>query len=103
MHEPFFGRDDDTAGLGVNFTQVSNSATGLDEDTAAANPGVYSPIRHNETVFEATYQYEVMPWWQVQPDLQYVVNPGAGIVNPNDPTQKIKNEFVVGVRTNITF
>jgi porin len=103
MHEPFFGRDDDTAGLGVNFTQVSNSATGLDEDTAAANPGVYSPIRHNETVFEATYQYEVMPWWQVQPDLQYVLNPGAGIVNPNDPTQKIKNEFVAGVRTNITF
>ncbi len=60
------------------------------------NPGVYSPIRHNETVFEATYQYQVMPWWQVQPDLQYVFNPGAGIVNPNDPTQKIKNELVVG-------
>ena len=31
MHEPFFGRDDDTAGLGMGFTQVSNSATGLDQ------------------------------------------------------------------------
>ena len=36
------------------------------------------------------------------PDIQYVINPGAGIVNPNNPTQKIKNEFVIGLRTNIT-
>jgi porin len=103
MHEPFFGRDDDIAGVGVNFTQVSSGATGFDQDTAFYNPGVYSPIRHNETVFEATYQYEVMPWWQVQPDIQYVLNPGAGVVNPDAPTQKVKNELVLGLRTNITF
>ena len=59
--------------------------SGLDQDTAFYNPGVYSPVRHNETFFEATYQYQVMPWWQIQPDIQYVFNPGAGIVNPNDP------------------
>jgi porin len=103
MHEPILGRDDDTAGIGVNFAQVSNGATGLDRDTAFYNPGVYSPVRHNETVFEATYQYQVMPWWQVQPDIQYVLNPGAGIVNPYVPTQKIKDELVVGLRTNVTF
>ena len=103
MHEPILGRDDDTAGIGVNFTRVSNSATGLDQDTAFYNPGVYSPVRHNETVFEATYQYQVMPWWQLQPDIQYVLNPGAGVVNPDAPTQKIKNELVLGLRTNITF
>jgi porin len=103
MHEPFFGRDDDTAGVGVNFTQVSSGASGLDQETALYNPGVYSPIRHNETVFEATYQYEVMPWWQVQPDIQYVLNPGAGVANPDAPTQKIKNELVLGMRTNVTF
>jgi len=103
MHEPFFGRDDDTAGLGIGFARVSNSATGLDVDTAATNPGVYSPVRHNETFLEATYQYQVMPWWQIQPDVQYVFNPGGGIVDPNNPTQKVKNEAVLGIRTNITF
>ncbi len=103
LHEPFFGRDDDTFGLGVNFARVSNSATGFDVDAAFYNPGVYSPIRHNETVLEATYQYQVTPWWQIQPDIQYVFNPGAGIVNPNDPTEKVKNEAVLGLRTNITF
>jgi porin len=103
MHEPFFGRDDDTFGLGVDFARVSNSATGFDLDTAFYNPGVYSPARHNETVLEATYQYQVMPWWQIQPDIQYVFNPGGGIVNPDNPTQRIKNEAVLGLRTNITF
>ena len=103
MHEPFFGRDDDTFGLGVDFARVSNSATGFDLDTAFYNPGVYSPARHNETVLEATYQYQVAPWWQIQPDVQYVFNPGGGIVNPNNPTERIKNEAVLGIRTNITF
>ncbi len=103
MHEPILGRDDDTAGLGMGVARVSNSATGIDEDTAYYNPTVFSAVRHTETYLEATYQYQVMPWWQIQPDIQYVFNPGAGIVNPYDPTQKIKNELVVGLRTNITF
>ena len=45
MHEPFFGRDDDTAGVGIGFARVSDSVTGLDLDTAFYNPGVYSPVR----------------------------------------------------------
>jgi porin len=103
MHEPFFGRDDDTAGIGMGVARVSNSVSGFDADTAFYNPTVYSPVRHTETFLEATYQYEVMPWWQVQPDIQYIFNPGAGIANPYDPSQKLKNEFVVGLRTNVTF
>jgi porin len=103
MHEPILGRDDDTAGVGVNFAQVSSGATGLDQDTAFFNFPAFSPVRHNETVLEATYQYQVMPWWQIQPDVQYVLNPGAGIVNSYDPMQKLKNELVFGLRTNITF
>ena len=40
---------------------------------------------------------QVTPWWQIQPDIQYVFNPGAGIVNPERPDgQKIGNE--AGVR-----
>jgi porin len=39
----------------------------------------------------------------VQPDLQYFINPGLGIANPDQPEQRIKNEFVVGLRTNVNF
>jgi porin len=103
IHEPLPGRGGDVFGLGMGFARVSNSVTAFDQDTALNSPGVYSPARHTETYIEATYQYQVMPWWQIQPDIQYVFNPGAGIVNPNDPAQSVKNELVVGVRTNITF
>ena len=60
-------------------------------------------MRSAETFLEATYQAQLLPSWQIQPDVQYVINPGAGIANPDDPNQRIKNEFVVGVRTNVTF
>ena len=101
MHEPVVGRDDDVAGIGILYTNVTSGASGFDQQTAYYNPGVYSPIRSAETVIEATYQYEVTPWLQIQPDAQYVINPGAGIVNPNDPTSKIRNEAVFGVRFNM--
>ena len=39
----------------------------------------------------------------IQPDLQYFINPGLGIANPENPTQRIKNEFVLGLRTNVNF
>jgi porin len=52
---------------------------------------------------EATYQYQVRPWMQLQPDLQYVFSPGAGIANPNLTTQRLQNEFVLGVRANVLF
>ena len=49
------------------------------------------------------YQYQVAPWWQIQPDIQYVFNPGGGIANPNAPSQRVGNELVLGLRTNILF
>jgi porin len=103
MHEPIAGRPSDILGLGFGYARVSNSASGFDRDTAFFNPGVYSPVRHSETFIEATYQYQATPWWLIQPDFQYVFNPGAGVVNPNAPTQKVKDEAVIGVRTTITF
>ena len=59
MHEPFFGRDDDTVGLGMGYARVSGSVDRARSDTDFYNPGVYSPVRDNETFLEATYQYQV--------------------------------------------
>ena len=106
-HEPFRNRPDDTFGVGMGMVRVSSGAAGFDRDTAsfAAQAGTagYYPIRSSETFLEATYQWQVHPWWQIQPDFQYVWNPGGGIVDPDAPTRRIRNEVVIGVRTNILF
>ncbi len=59
--------------------------------------------RAAETFIEVTYQVQLAPWWQVQPDFQYVFMPGGGIPNPSNPPRRIGNEAVFGLRTNITF
>ncbi|WP_198382020.1 carbohydrate porin, partial [Burkholderia ubonensis] len=61
------------------------------------------PVRRAETVVEATYQYQVTPWWQLQADLQHFFRPSGGIPNPNAAGARIGDETVVGVRTTITF
>jgi porin len=76
MREPIVGRKMDAVGVSVDYARVSNSAAGFAFDTPFFNPGVFSPPRRSETVIEATYQYQVTPWWQIQPDIQYVFNPG---------------------------
>jgi porin len=100
--EPFEHRDNDIAGLGVGYAHVSSNAASLDNATQFYS-GTYTPSRSSETFIEATYQYSIVPWWQIQPDFQYVFNPGGGLANPNDPTERIKNEAVFGIRTNVTF
>jgi porin len=101
LKDPLPGRADDTFGTAVGLIHVSDRVAALDNDFTAL--GVFTPARSVETVVELTYQYQVTPWWQLQPDFQYVFNTGGGEANPNVPTQKIKNEAVIGVRTNIAF
>lgn len=102
MHEPFLHRDDDTFGIGMGYAKVSGSASALDGATAAYT-GAFVPKRGGETFVEMTYQYQATPWWQIQPDIQYVFNPGGGVANPSAPSQRIKNELVLGLRTNVLF
>ena len=102
LKAPFAGRDSDTVGLGYGFARISGSASSLDKDTARF-PGTAVPVRSSESFIELTYQAQVTPWWLVQPDLQYFFNPGGGIPNPLVPGARIKDEFVLGLRTNITF
>jgi porin len=107
MHEPLRNRPDDTFGLGMGYARLSSAVVGYDTDAAAygaiSSPGTYYPIRSAETYVEATYQYQVRPWCQLQPDIQYVFNPGGGIVDPSAPSQRIQNELVLGVRMTILF
>ncbi|BBP02279.1 carbohydrate porin [Sulfuriferula nivalis] len=95
FHSPFRNRAADTFGIGTGYAHVSNQAPQqvLQE---------LDSIPRGEAFAELTYQYQLKPWIQIQPDIQYVVNPGAGVIVP-DSTTRIKNELVAGVRTNISF
>jgi porin len=106
-HDPVANRPDDTLGVGLGYAKVSRDVTAADTDAAIiasqSDPTSYNPIRHDETYIEATYQYQMRPWWQIQPDFQYVFSPGGGVANPIQPDQRVKNEAVFGVRTNVLF
>ncbi|PQV44230.1 carbohydrate porin [Paraburkholderia sp. BL21I4N1] len=102
LKAPFKGRDNDVAGLAVGYAKIGAHAQGLASDTAALGTPGY-PSRSAETVVEATYQYQVAPWWQLQADIQYVFRPAGGVPDPLNPAQRVGNEAVVGLRTNIVF
>jgi porin len=102
LRDPFTYRTDDSFGLGVGYAHVSRQVAAYDQDVAQTT-GTFDPPQSGETYVEATYQYQVTPWLQLQPDVQYVFNPGGGVPDPSDPTQRVKDELVVGARTNILF
>lgn len=102
LKAPLPGRDDDSFGIGVGYARISPAATDLDRDSnrfADAD----DPVRHGETFIEATYQFQAAPWWQIQPDFQYVFSPGGGIRDQSEASGRIKNEAIFGLRTLITF
>src|SRR5262249_53674264 len=97
-----FGRKDDAAGIAFGYSRIGGAARGFDRDTAAfTNSGF--PIRSGEAVLELTYQFQVTGWWQLQPDFQYVFNPGGSIPDPTRPGRRIGDAAILGLRTSVTF
>ena len=86
-----FGRDGDQAGIGITSVRVGQALGGGALASRYASHG-------NETVIELSYQAQVRPWAQVQPDFQYVVTPGGGIPDPNRPGQRVGSAAVFGLR-----
>ncbi|MGC2786261.1 MAG: carbohydrate porin [Roseiarcus sp.] len=103
LKAPLPTRDNDAFGVEMGTVWASSGASNFDREMQFFQPSVYTPIRSSETFIEATYQFQALPSWVIQPDVQYFINPGMGIANPDEPTQRIKNEFVMGLRTNINF
>lgn len=99
---PFPGRDNDAFGVVYGVAKVSGAAAALDRDEAFFT-GLPVPVRSVEQLIEITYQIQATGWWVVQPDLQFIFNPGAGIANPSDPARRVGNGIVAGVQTKITF
>ena len=103
LKAPLPARDNDTFGVEMGTVWASSGASNFDRQMQVFQPSVYTPVRGSETFIEASYQFQALPSWVIQPDLQYFINPGLGVANPDEPAQRIKNEFVVGLRTNVNF
>jgi porin len=98
---PFDGRDSDVFGIGVSYLGISPAARRYSRDVVALT-GAGSVYASNETVIEATYTYQATPWLTLQPDVQFIVNPGAGV--PNSASSKaLSNDLITGVRATVTF
>lgn len=82
------GRLQDTAGLAVARSNFSHDYSDA-QVTGGANPFT------QETVVEATYKIQISPWWTLQPDFQYLINP-SGEKGSHDAT-------ILGLRTSVVF
>jgi len=98
---PFHGRENDAFGFGVAYLGISPAKRGFGKDVIFFT-GSGSPYSSNETVLEATYLCQVSPWLTLQPDAQYVINPGAGIPSASSQSP-LKNAFIIGIRSSILF
>ena len=98
---PIPGRDHDTAGLAFGIARVNRTAGQVAGD--AFRTGGSSVVGRHEGVVELTYHAYVTPWWEVQPDVQYLYNLTGGVSNPLQPPQRLGEAAVFGLRTTITF
>jgi porin len=94
------GRGDDTAGLAFAYARIGDNARGFDEDLQVnGNPSF--PVRDEESVLEVTYQMQVTPWMTMQPDLQWIFQPGGHVLNADGSIRR--DALVLGLRSSLTF
>jgi porin len=94
------GRPDDKVGIATAYARLGENARALDADTATYT-NAYFPVRGGETMIELMYQAQLAKWWTLQPDLQYIIRPGGGVLNPDGSLRP--NAWVVGLRTSLNF
>ncbi|WP_244474182.1 carbohydrate porin [Methylobacterium sp. Leaf87] len=96
------GRPDDLFGASVIYARISEAARGFDRDRVDLQASG-EPVRTAEATFELSYQAQIRPGWTVQPDLQYIFNPGGGLADPERPNTRIKGGFVFGMRSTLVY
>ncbi|MGH6866159.1 MAG: carbohydrate porin [Methyloceanibacter sp.] len=84
------GRPADALAIGFAYTGISDDVHAFDVDFG-------EPVGRNyEALIEICYTYEIKPGWSVQPDFQYIFQPGGNVSGQRDAA-------VVGARTSIAF
>jgi porin len=86
----FRRRPNDALAVGFAYTNISDQVSAFDVDFG-------EPVARNyESLVEVCYTYQINDGWSVQPNFQYIWQPGGGVAGQKDAT-------VVGARTTIGF
>ena len=93
-------RPDDKIGVAFAYAQVGDNARGLDSDIGSFGNFFY-PVRSGETMIEAIYQAQWTKWWTVQPEMQYIIRPGGGVLNSDGSLRP--NAWVLAIRSTLSF
>jgi porin len=94
------GRPDDKVGIAFAYAHIGDNARGLDADTGLFG-NFFFPVRSSETMIEMMYQAKLRPWWTLQPELQYIIQPGGGVLNPDGKLRP--NAWVIALRSTLNF
>jgi Carbohydrate-selective porin, OprB family len=82
------GSFEDSIGIAFAYAQLTQGARHAAIVSGSTGVGA-------EMDLEVTYQAQITRWLSIQPDLQFVINPGVN--------QDLKNALVIGLRTVVTF
>lgn len=82
---PFNKRNKDILGIAFSSGNFANRLSGVGDD--------YGKLIGRESVLEGFYRAQLTPWLYIQPDVQFIKNPGG----------MYKNSVAIGLRTVVTF
>jgi porin len=83
-------RPDDTFAIGFAYANISDDVSAFDVDFGEP------VVRNYEALIEICYTYQINPGWSLQPNFQYIFQPGGNVAGQKDAT-------VLGARTSIAF
>ncbi|MFH1877814.1 MAG: carbohydrate porin [Candidatus Omnitrophota bacterium] len=90
------GRDNDIAASGMSYGLFSYDLRRAQADMRDIKglPAEQDPQEY-EIMIELTYRAMILPYFYIQPDIQYILHPGG--------TADYPDAFVMGVRVGVTF
>lgn len=87
VRQPFSSSASEALGLAITSARTGSSYR-------QAQQLVGDPIDKAETAVELTYRRALTPWLTIQPDLQWILSPGA--------SRELRNALVVGLRVEMS-
>ncbi|QCE34735.1 carbohydrate porin [Acetobacteraceae bacterium] len=97
LKSPFLNRPDDTLGLAWVIGVTGDGERHFDRESGAI-------MQSTENHLELTYQAMVTPWFNIQPDFQYVWRPSGGVQDYAAKTlERVGDEAVFGLHADLKF
>jgi porin len=90
---PWSKRPYDSAGIATGWNRVSGSVRNAERAYINSHPGSGFDVQNNEWVEEIFYSFDVFHGANIQPDLQWIINPGG--------YHNATNEVVLGIQLSV--